>query len=59
MSQIMRAECGEQPWMEVCSKPLTWEKVPCDIYSKTSSKSTGKKEDGGKNSLDSDYVLPW
>jgi len=45
--------------MEVCSKPLTWEKVPCDIYSKTSSKSTGKKEDGGKNSLDSDYVLPW
>lgn len=28
----MRAECATQEFLEVCSKPLYWEQIPCDIY---------------------------
>ena len=31
-SEIMRAECDRQPWMTICTIPLYWTAVPCDIY---------------------------
>ena len=37
LSQVMRAECEQQPWMAVCETPLYWEEVDCDIYAVKSS----------------------
>lgn len=45
MSEVMRAECDTQPWMEICSINLDWQSVECDLYD-TKSPST-QEEDGG------------
>ena len=32
VSEVMRAECDLQPWMQVCQIPLLWERVDCKVY---------------------------
>jgi hypothetical protein len=45
MSEVMRAECDTQPWMEICSIDLTWKTVDCDIYKPE--EAGVEAEDGG------------
>ena len=42
-SEIMRAECDTQDWLEVCDIPLDWEEVPCD------GKTTQLNAEGGED----------
>ena len=44
-SEVVRLDCEEQSWMEVCSIPLYWDSVKCGVYD--SSPSSGKKEKKG------------
>ena len=43
-STVLRADCATASWMEVCSVPLFWEEVDCDIYTKKAKKKTSDKK---------------
>lgn len=40
----MRAECATQAFLDVCSRPLYWAEVPCDIYA-IALEEQGEEED--------------
>ena len=43
----MRAECEFQDWLEVCSIPLYWQEVRCDIYENPDVENKPKEEESG------------
>lgn len=58
VSQIMRAECDLQDWMEVCTTPLYWEQVACDIYTAQEETTPTTQEEESSPGLSGWIVYP-
>lgn len=60
-SEIMRADCDTQDWLEVCQIPLDWEEVNCDGTTGEAAEKTeedGAVEEEGSGGLPRWIVLP-